>query len=153
MLLYSIVLVIARKRHWLVIAFNAPSASPCARLWPSQRELFEGYIYLRTLLFQFIGTGKREIEWIIVVSHQIEKGTFWGVPFREFSRSVRWSYLYREARGSILFEHGTTDQQLAKREGVSCDARGKLLNSCFLRWRPCFFRLRKGWVLGAMEGI
>ena len=48
MLLHNIVLVTDSKYRALFIAFNAPSASHCVRL--CQRKLFQGYIYLRTLL-------------------------------------------------------------------------------------------------------
>ena len=63
------------------------------------------------------------------MSHQIEKERF------EEYRSVNFqdqcddpiSIAKHEAifYGRIFFEYGTTDQSLTKREGVSCDARGK----------------------------
>ena len=144
---------VARKRHWLFIAFNASSGvSMCETLSAqiiARLDLSENMVCIN-----WLEQGKREFEWIIVVSHRIEKGAFLST-FRGLSMSVRWSLsLSREAlKAMILFGHGTPDQSLAKREGVSCDARGKLLISCLLRWRPYFFRFRKSWVLGAMKGL
>ena len=133
MLLYNTVLL-TQGNAALFIAFNASSASHFARL--CQSEFFQGYIDLRTLLVSIDSNEEREFEWIIIVSHQIEKERF------EEYRSVNFqdqcddpiSVAKHEAiiYGSILFEHGTTNQLLAKREGVSCDARGKG-GSCWIR--------------------
>ena len=101
-------------------------------------EFFEGYIYLRTLLVSIDWNKEREFEWIIIVSHQIEKERF------EEYRSVNFQdqcddhiYLSRSTRQYFTAAfYLSTGQQISRwqrerGEGVSCDARGKLLNSCF----------------------
>ena len=105
--IYNIILVIARKRHC-----SSPLMRLMVRGFDLLSEFFQGYIYPRTLFVSIDWNEEREFEWIIIVSHQMEKGAFW-VRSVKFQCQCDDSSLCRKVLGNnlgrFLFGQGTSD--------------------------------------------